>query len=97
MEKKIKQLLSRLAEVESLLGDPDILSDQKQYRSLMQEHSYLSEVRDTYEELEEKKKQLADNQLLLKSDKEDLDFAEMLREDISQLEKRTEEIGRAHV
>lgn len=89
MEKKIEQLLDRLAEVESLLGDPTTLADQKQFRTLSQEHSYLAEIKSVYDELTQKRTQIRENQELLKSER-DLAFAEFLKEDLSQLEQRTE-------
>lgn len=41
MEERIRKLLQRLGEVEELLGDPEVVSDQKKFRELAQEHSYL--------------------------------------------------------
>lgn len=89
MEKKVQQLFSRLSEVESLLGQPGILNDQKQYRQLTQEHAYLSEVRDVRHQIDEAKKQQQENLILLKEER-DLSFAELLREDSAQLEKSLE-------
>lgn len=87
MQKKILQLLGRFSEVEAALGDPQIFGDQKAYRALTQEHSYLNTVKSAWESLEQVKKQLADNQELLKAEK-DLEFAEVLKEDIALLAKR---------
>ena len=50
MEKKILQLLSRLNEVETLLGEPTVFNDAKKYRSLTQEHSYLRELKTVWDE-----------------------------------------------
>lgn len=87
MNKKIERLLSRFAEVEALLGHPEVLHDQKQYRALTQEHSYLSEVKSVFEELQQSQKQLNDNHALLKSEK-DPEFASLLKDDIQAIEKR---------
>lgn len=88
MEKKILGLLSRLAEVEENLGDPHVLGDKKKYRALTQEHSYLSEVKTIWDEKNKLEKQLQDNHELLKVEK-DLEFADILRQDIAQLESST--------
>ena len=69
MENKIRQLLKRFAEVEEFLGQPNIVADQKRYRALTQEHSYLSEVKHTWEEIGRLKQQLLDNVELLKKRK----------------------------
>ncbi len=51
MESKIRKLLVRFGEVEALLGRAEVLADQKLYRSLAQEHSYLSQVKEASEAL----------------------------------------------
>lgn len=87
MEKKIRQLLSRLAEIEALLGNPDLPSDQKRYKAVTQEHSYLSEIKAIYEELHNKEKQLEENAALIKIEK-DQSLADLFREENIQLERR---------
>ena len=87
MEKKIQQLLSRLTEVEEQLGLPDAFNDQKKYRELTQEHSYLLEVKRVTDELNQGQRQLADNREMLKGES-DTEFAEILREDIAKLENK---------
>lgn len=91
MEKKVHQLLERLAEVEEVLGNPHVYDDQKKYRALTQEHSYLSELKSVWEEKKRLEKQKEDNQELLKVEK-DSEFADVLREDVAQLDKRIEEL-----
>lgn len=91
MINKVQQLLARLTEVEEHLGHPEIFHDQKQYRTLTQEHSYLSEVRALWEEIQRFQKQLADNKELLEHET-DQAFAEVLKEDNATLEQRVEEL-----
>jgi peptide chain release factor 1 len=85
MEKKIKQLLERFSELEATLSVPEIFSDQKRYRELTQEHSYLSEVKSVSEKLTLQTKQLEENRDLLKQET-DPEFSQFLRDDIAQLE-----------
>lgn len=87
MEKKITQLLARFSEVEALLGNPAVLTDQKKYRALTQEHSYLGSIKSTVDELESLRKQVSDNQSLLKSER-DPEFIQMLKDDVEQAEQR---------
>jgi peptide chain release factor 1 len=89
MEERLRKLLSRLEEVEDLLGKAEVLSDKKQYRELAQEHAYLSSVKEVKERLETLDNQLKENQKLLKEEK-DHDFLEVIREDIAALEKERE-------
>lgn len=87
MLQKIQQLLKRLSEVEAELGQPEALADQKHYRTLTQEHSYLNEVKNVHERLGQLKKQLEENQKLLKTEK-DPDFIALLKEDLAQIEPK---------
>ena len=61
MDEQIRKLLKRFEKLEEMLGHADVLSDQKQYRELAQEHAYLSEVKDLWQRLERLKKQLEEN------------------------------------
>jgi len=94
MENKIKQLLERLAEVEEVLGHPKVFDDQKKYRALTQEHSYLSELKSAWDQKQNLSQQLIDNQELLKKES-DPEFSEVLREDSRQVEKRLQELQSA--
>jgi peptide chain release factor 1 len=94
MEKKVKQLLERLAEVEEVLGQPHVYDDQKKYRSLTQEHAYLTDLKVAWEEKKKLEKQIFDNQEMIKSEKEG-EFAEILREDIAQIEKQLQKLQTA--
>jgi peptide chain release factor 1 len=85
MDEQIRKLLKRFEKVEELLGQADVLADQKQYRELAQEHSYLSEIKDQWRQYERLKKQLEENQLLLKTEK-DPEFIEIVRLEIPTLE-----------
>lgn len=87
MDTKIRQLLKRLQEVEGLLGQSDVFSNQKAYRELAQEHSQLSQLKEAWEKLEKVKSQLAENRSLLSSE-QDFEMIELMREEISRLEER---------
>lgn len=85
IENKVQQLLMRLAEVEETLGHPDIFNDQKKYRELTQEHSYLADVKQTWDSLKRAEKEFLDNKELLRAEK-DPEFAAILQEEITALE-----------
>jgi peptide chain release factor 1 len=85
MKNRVDQLLERLAEVEALLESPHIYEDKKKYRALTQEHSYLSELKQTWNNLHQSQKQIEENRELLKGEL-DLEFCEMIRGDIAKLE-----------
>lgn len=85
MKAKIEGLLSRLDEVEMALGNPEVHSDKKKYKELSQEHSYLSELRETYLQFQKAGKELEDNKALLKEES-DPEFTAVIRDDIEKLE-----------
>lgn len=91
MESKVKSLLSRLHEVEAVLGHPDVFNDQKKYRALTQEHAYLSEVKSVWENIRRSEQQLQDNKQLMSIEK-DPEFTEVLREDNTLLEQNINEL-----
>jgi peptide chain release factor 1 len=86
MESKISRLLKRFQEVESLLGNPDMFSDQNLYKELTQEHSYLSKLKDTWDYYKKIEKQLIENKDLLLNEK-DPELISVIKEEISDLEK----------
>lgn len=90
METKVQQLLQKLQQIEELLGLPDILTDQKRYRELAQEHSQLSELKEAWEEFRIIEKQISENRSLL-SGEQDPEMVQMLREEIANLEIRQPE------
>ena len=86
MIEKVKRLLDRLQQIEAELGQPDILSDQKRYRQLSQEHSQLSELKEVWDQFFSVQKQIEENRSLLGSEKDE-EMLSLLREDINRLEK----------
>lgn len=86
MEERLRKLLERLGEVEELLGQSEILSDQNQYRALTQEHAYLSKIKDAWQHYQSIKKQLDENQALFREEN-DPEFLEVIRADINSLQQ----------
>lgn len=86
MKARIQKLMERFSEVEKLLGEPDVLSDQKRYKELAQEHSYLSEIKDFWTVYEKILKQLKENKTLIQEET-DPELVEIAREEVESLEK----------
>lgn len=87
MKKKIEKLLARLAEVEEIMGNPQVYEDQKRYRALTQEHSYLTQIKSLVDEQARIEKSVQENREWVDQEK-DLEFAQALKEDIAQLEQQ---------
>jgi peptide chain release factor 1 len=84
MEKRIRELLERLEKVEGLLGMPEVLANQKEYRELTQEHSYISEIKDVWEKIQKAKKQVQDDEALLKGES-DTELVTLLKAEVLSL------------
>lgn len=93
LEKKLARLRARLDNVEDQLGKPEILQNQAVFKQLSQEHSYLSNVLEAWDDLSRTRKQLNDNAELLKSEN-DPAFVAVLEEDIAQLNSRLPDLER---
>ncbi len=92
MKDKVLRLLSRLREIEPLLGLPSTLADQKRYRALAQEHAHLSQLKEIWDRLESTEKQLIENKSLYAAEN-DAEMLQLLREDIARLEKGAPELA----
>lgn len=95
LDQQVLRLVARLEKVEELLGQADVASDQKRYKELAQEHSYLAEVRDQFELCKRLEKQQLEGEDLLKTE-EDPEFIEIVKQELSTLQLGLEE-ARAHL
>lgn len=85
MFSKLEEVESRFEEVTLSLQRPDIVSNQKQYRSLMKELSDLEKIVLVYRDFKKKSESLRANKSLLESET-DSELREMLKEEIKSLE-----------
>jgi peptide chain release factor 1 len=85
MDDKIISLLAKLPQIEDALGDPSTVLNREKYTELTREHRYLSNLNESYQRLVASRKQLEDNQKLLRSEK-DPEFIQMLEDDSKKLE-----------
>lgn len=85
METRVKKLLLRFEEVEQLLAQKEVLTDQKKYKQLAQEHAYLSEIKEIFEELDKTHRRLDEDRKLLLEEK-DAELIHLLQEEIVSLE-----------
>ena len=86
MEEKIKKLLEKLSEIEEKLGEPEVFVDQKLYKELSQDHSRLSELRDSWNYYLKTFKELAENKELLLSEK-DPELIQVIKDELENLQR----------
>jgi peptide chain release factor 1 len=91
---KVAQLLAKIPALEEQLGDPAIVQDQKRFRAIAQEHSYLSQLADTMRQYQAAEQQIRDNRDLLREQPGE-EMEELLREDLMQLEQKLPKLAEA--
>jgi peptide chain release factor 1 len=68
MKTKVKSMLAKLPGVESRMGDPEVLSDQKKYMELASEHKYLSKLKAKWDRLTAVESAIIDDHDFLKTE-----------------------------
>ena len=87
---KLEQLSMRLEEINALLSEQSVASDQNRFRELSIEHSQLSPVNDKYNEYLSTSRDIEAATKLL--DEEDKDIKEMAEEEINTGQNRLDEL-----
>jgi peptide chain release factor 1 len=88
---KLEDILRRFEDINMMLGDPSVVSDQEKYKSLMKEQKNLEPLVECY--LEYKKcKETIDDSLLMLDEESDPEMKEMLREELSEAKGRIPEL-----
>lgn len=91
MLKKLEGLKGRYNELTKLISDPDLVKDQKKYKTVMQDYTHLSEIMEAGREYEEMLNGLSDAREML-SDESDPEMKEMAKEEVASLENDVEEM-----
>jgi len=91
MFKRLEAVVDRFREVEGLLSDPKVVSNQEKFRALTREHSELSAVVETYGKYKRVSDDLEGNRELLRD--ADPEVKEMARAEIPELESRKDALG----
>jgi peptide chain release factor 1 len=88
---KLDNLVDRHEEVSALLGDPDVIGDQAQFRQLSQEFSQLSDVVEAFRQYRQcSDDMLAATEMLSDSDPE---LRDMAREELQHLEEQQDALA----
>ncbi len=87
---KIEELERRSLEVESLLSDPAVMSNQGEFRKLSKEHAELAPLVEVYRQHRKLLAEIQDNRLLLTEP--DLEIREMAKAELEELEQRKSEM-----
>lgn len=86
----IEKRQQRLEELETIISQPDFFNDQKQASETMREHAHLKKMMETWNDLKNSERELADNRELAKE--EDSEIAELAELEIPSLEKKIDHL-----
>ena len=89
---KLDQIGARYKELENLLGDPDVVADQKTYQKLAKEFSDMMPVVEAYRRYQENARQIGQLKDMLSSDESDEEMAKLIQDDLKSLEAAQEEM-----
>ncbi len=89
MEDKVRELISRLPELERELSDPKTAQDQKKFRDVSQNYARLLSLKDLWIDFQQQSKQLQENQEFLKEES-DPEFAQVIQDEIATLKEQIE-------
>ena len=89
---KLSGVEERFEAIEKRLSDPDLIKDKEAYRKLTKEHADLSRIVGVYRAYKRVAKDIAESKELLKDGDEDI--KKLAREDLDNLEARSEELER---
>ncbi|WP_075983200.1 peptide chain release factor 1 [Bacillus massilinigeriensis] len=88
---RLQAVEDRYERLNELLSDPDIVNDPKKLREYSKEQSGIQETVQTYREYKEVRGQLQDAKAMLE-EKLDAEMRDMVKEEVSELEERIEEL-----
>lgn len=88
---KLETLVERYEEVQHLLGDPSVLSDQNKFRALSKEYSQLEEVTKCFQSYQQAQDDLEAAEEMAKED--DAEMREMAQEEINDAKEAIERLN----
>ncbi|MFQ5715238.1 MAG: peptide chain release factor 1 [Candidatus Scalinduaceae bacterium] len=90
--KKLREMLERYNELETLLSDPEVISDNTRYTSYVKEHGRLSKFVGKYSQLDETLKQKEEAKAILSENNGDADLHNLARDEVNNLERKETEL-----
>ncbi len=78
--RKLEGLIERHEEVQAMLGEPDVVSDQDRYRALTREYAQLEDIVHAFQRYRQAQDDLETTQMMLEED--DADLREMAQEEL---------------
>ncbi len=91
---KLEDLVARLEELEGMLSDPDVVTNQERFRNLMKEQAELSPIVEKYKEYKGAKQTIEDSLAML-DEESDEELRDLIKEELSDAKTQVEECENA--
>ena len=89
---KLEALEERFKVISEKISDPDVISDQENWRKYMKEHSDLTPIVEKYREYKIAKKTIVDDKMMLESG-EDKELEELIKAEIAEAEQKLKDVS----
>ncbi|MBU6392769.1 MAG: PCRF domain-containing protein, partial [Planctomycetes bacterium] len=90
--KKLEKIYERYNELEKLLSEPEVITDSSRYTAYIKEHGSLSKLASKYIQLTETRARKQETESLFAQENTDKELAEMVKDELGDLEKQEESI-----
>lgn len=84
---RLESVVRKFQKLEEDLGNPDLLSNQKEYQQVVKERSEIAPIVERYAHYKGLKEQVKDNQAMLERE-EDPEMRDLIREELAELKKQ---------
>jgi len=91
---QLENVAERKLALEARLSEPQLATDQAEFRRVAKEHAHLAKLGDLYNSYKKVNKEIVENRLLLQEE-DDSELRELVRADLAELESRQEELIKA--
>ncbi|MFQ6077873.1 MAG: peptide chain release factor 1 [Thermodesulfobacteriota bacterium] len=92
MEQMLEEVEQRFVQLDEMLGDPEIIKDQKRLHRIAKEHADLRKVVDYYRKLKRLEAEIEENRHLLSE--KDEEIKKLAKEEINELTREREKVER---
>jgi len=87
---RLEDLVARLEELEGMLSDPSVVTNQERFKSLMKEQSELAPIVEKYKEYKEAKQTIEDSLAML-DEESDEELRELVKEELNDAKTQVEQ------
>ena len=89
---KFADLEDKISQLEGRLSDPELVTNQKEFRKVVKEHAHLTKLNTIYSSFRQVQQEIEESKALLHDEDEDLELKELARTEIEELETKEKKL-----